>query len=167
MVGGIKMSTLFNLTDNYKQVYDLIAEQGDEQALNDTLESINDALEDKADGYVSVIKSLESDNKAIDDEIKRLQQRKTTNKNGIDRLKESLKVYMEATGKTKFKTALNSYNIQNNPPSLNVIEEKHIPSDFWLSQAPKLDKKALLKHIKENDDVDGVEIKQTQSLRVR
>ncbi|WP_253345371.1 siphovirus Gp157 family protein [Staphylococcus equorum] len=161
------MSTLFNLTDNYKQVYDLIAEQGDEQALNDTLESINDALEDKADGYVSVIKSLESDNKAIDDEIKRLQQRKTTNKNGIDRLKESLKVYMEETGKTKFKTALNSYNIQNNPPSLNVIEEKHIPSDFWLSQAPKLDKKALLKHIKENDDVDGVEIKQTQSLRVR
>lgn len=161
------MSTLFNLTDNYKQVYDLIAEQGDEQALNDTLESINDALEDKADGYVSVIKSLESDNKAIDDEIKRLQQRKTTNKNGIDRLKESLKVYMEATGKTKFKTALNSYNIQNNPPSLNVIEEKHIPSDFWLSQAPKLDKKALLKHIKENDDVDGVEIKQTKSLRVR
>lgn len=161
------MSTLFNLTDNYKQVYDLIAEQGDEQALNDTLESINDALEDKADGYVSVIKSLESDNKAIDDEIKRLQQRKTTNKNGIDRLKESLKESMKSTGKTKFKTALNSYNIQNNPPSLNVIEEKHIPSDFWLSQAPKLDKKALLKHIKENDDVDGVEIKQTQSLRVR
>ena len=116
------MSTLFNLTDNYKQVYDLIAEQGDEQALNDTLESINDALEDKADGYVSVIKSLESDNKAIDDEIKRLQQRKTTNKNGIDRLKESLKESMEATGKTKFKTALNSYNIQNNPPSINVIE---------------------------------------------
>ncbi|MGQ5218500.1 siphovirus Gp157 family protein [Staphylococcus equorum] len=161
------MSTLFNLTDNYKQVYDLIAEQGDEQLLNDTLDSINDALEDKADGYVSVIKSLESDNKAIDDEIKRLQQRKTTNKNGIDRLKESLKASMESTGKTKFKTALNSYNIQNNPPSLNVIEEKHIPSDFWLSQAPKLDKKALLKHIKENDDVDGVKIKQTQSLRVR
>lgn len=161
------MSTLFNLTDNYKQVYDLIVEQGDEQLLNDTLESINDALEDKADGYVSVVKSLESDNKAIDEEIKRLQQRKTTNKNGIGRLKESLKVSMEATGKTKLKTVLNSYNIQNNPPSLNVIEEKHIPSDFWLSQAPKLDKKALLKHIKENDDVDGVEIKQTQSLRVR
>lgn len=161
------MSTLFNLTDNYKQVYDLIAEQGDEQLLNDTLDSINDALEDKADGYVSVVKSLESDNKAIDDEIKRLQQRKTTNKNGIDRLKKSLKESMESTGKTKFKTALNSYNIQNNPPSLNVIEEKHIPSDFWLSQAPKLDKKSLLKHIKENNDVDGVEIKQTQSLRVR
>ncbi|MEB6277528.1 siphovirus Gp157 family protein [Staphylococcus gallinarum] len=161
------MSTLFDLTDNYKQVYELISEQGDEQALNDTLASINDALEDKADGYVSVIKSLESDNKAIDEEIKRLQQRKTTNKNGIDRLKESLKEAMESTGKTKFKTALNSYNIQNNSPSLNVIDEKHIPKDFWLSQAPKIDKKALLKHLKEENEVPGVEIKQTQSLRVR
>ncbi|MCD8830267.1 siphovirus Gp157 family protein [Staphylococcus gallinarum] len=161
------MSTLFDLTDNYKQVYELIAEQGDEQALNDTLVSINDALEDKADGYVSVIKSLESDNKAIDEEIKRLQQRKITNKNGIDRLKESLKESMESIGKTKFKTSLNSYNIQNNPPSLNVIDEKHIPKDFWLSQAPKIDKKALLKHLKEENEVPGVEIKQTQSLRVR
>lgn len=161
------MSTLFNLTDNYKQVYELIAQQGDEDVLNDTLASINDALEDKADGYVSVIKSLENDNKAIDEEIKRLQQRKTTNKNGIDRLKESLKESMVATGKTKFKTALNSYNIQNNPQSLNVIDEKNIPKDFWLSQAPKLDKKALLKHIKDSNEIEGVEIKQTQSLRVR
>lgn len=161
------MSTLFNLTDNYKQVYDLIAEQGDEDVLNDTLASINDALEDKADGYVSVIKSLESDNKTIDEEIKRLQQRKTTNKNGIDRLKESLKEAMEATGKTKFKTALNSYNIQNNPPSLEVTEEKDIPKEFWLSQAPKLDRKSLLKFLKENSDVPGVAIKQTRSLRVR
>ena len=161
------MSTLFNLTDNYKQVYDLIAEQGDEQALNDTLESINDALEDKADGYVSVIKSLESDNKAIDDEIKRLQQRKTTNKNGIDRLKESLKVYMEATGKTKFKTALNSYTIANNPPSLNVLDEKLIPTDYWVPQAPKLNKKDALAELKEGKEIPGVEVKQTRSLRVR
>lgn len=161
------MSTLFNLTDNYKQVYDLIAQQGDEDVLSDTLASINDALEDKADGYVSVIRSLESDNKAIDEEIKRLQQRKTTNKNGIDRLKESLKESMVATGKTKFKTALNSYNIQNNPQSLNVIDEKNIPKDFWLSQAPKLDRKTLLKYLKENNEVEGVELKQTQGLRVR
>ena len=61
------MSTLFNLTDDYKQVYDLIAEQGDEEVLIHTLSSVNDALEDKADGYVAVIKSLESDNKAIDE----------------------------------------------------------------------------------------------------
>ena len=82
-------------------------------------------------------------------------------------MKESLKEAMEATGKTKFKTALNSYNIQNNPPSLEVTEEKDIPKEFWLSQAPKLDRKSLLKFLKENSDVPGVAIKQTRSLRVR
>ena len=60
------MSNLFELKDNYQQVYDLIAEQEDEQILKDTLASINDAIEEKADGYVAVIKSLEADNNAID-----------------------------------------------------------------------------------------------------
>lgn len=161
------MSTLFNLTDDYKQVYDLIAEQGDEEVLIHTLSSINDALEDKADGYVAVIKSLESDNKGIDEEIKRLQQRKTTNKNGINRLKESLQDSMETTGKTKFKTALNSYNIQNNPPSLKVTNEKLIPKDYWLSQAPKLNKKSALAELKAGNTIPGLEVKQTRSLRVR
>lgn len=161
------MSTLFNLTDDYKQVYDLIAEQGDGEVLIHTLSSINDALEVKADGYVAVIKSLESDNIAIDEEIKRLQQRKTTNKNGINRLKESLQDSMETTGKTKFKTALNSYNIQNNPPSLNVINEKLIPKNYWVSQAPKLNRKDALAELKAGNTIPGLEVKQTRSLRVR
>ncbi|MCZ2499788.1 hypothetical protein GN316_24415, partial [Xylophilus sp. Kf1] len=44
------MSNLFELKDSYQQVYDLIVEQEDEQILKDTLESINDAIEEKADG---------------------------------------------------------------------------------------------------------------------
>lgn len=161
------MTTLFNLKDAYQQVYDLIAEQGEESALIDTLQSINDALEEKADGYVAVIKTLEADNVAIDEEIKRLRQRKTSNQNGISRLKESLQFSMESTGKEKFKTALNSYSIANNPPSLDVVEESLIPKEYWLSQAPKLNKKDLLKDIKNGADIKGVEVKQTRSLRVR
>ncbi|UXS30183.1 siphovirus Gp157 family protein [Staphylococcus delphini] len=161
------MARLFNLTDAYQQVYDLIAEQGEESALIDTLQSINDALEDKADGYVAVIKTLETDNVAIDEEIKRLRQRKTSNQNGISRLKESLQFAMESTGKEKFKTALNSYSIAKNPPSLDVTEESLIPKEYWVSQAPKLNKKDLLKDIKNGADIKGVEVKQTRSLRVR
>ena len=55
---------LFDLSTDYQQLYDLIAEQEDEQILKDTLASINDAIEDKADGYVAVIKTLEGDNKS-------------------------------------------------------------------------------------------------------
>ncbi|MFW3590425.1 siphovirus Gp157 family protein [Staphylococcus caprae] len=161
------MSSLFNLKDNYKQVYELIVEQEDEQILKDTLDSINDALEDKADGYVAVIKSLETDNNAIDEEIKRLKQRKTSNENGIKRLKETLQQVMEETGKEKFKTALNSYSIANNPPSLEVKDKNVVPKEFFTEQEPKLNKKELLKAVKDGLEVEGVELKQSRSLRVR
>ena len=161
------MSSLFILKDNYKQVYELVADQEDEQILKDTLDSINDALEDKADGYVAVIKSLETDNNAIDEEIKRLKQRKTSNENGIKRLKETLQQVMEETGKEKFKTALNSYSIANNPPSLEVKDKNVVPKEFFTEQEPKLNKKELLKAVKEGLEIKGIELKQSRSLRVR
>ena len=161
------MASLFDLSTDYQQLYDLIAEQEDEQILKDTLASINDAIEDKADGYVAVIKTLEGDNKAIDEEIKRLRQRKTSNQNGVKRLKESLQEVMEQTGKVKFKTALNSYSIANNPPSIEVTNESLIPKQYYIEQQPKLDKKELLKVVKDGLEIKGVELKQSRSLRVR
>lgn len=161
------MASLFDLSTDYQQLYDLIAEQEDEQILKDTLASINDAIEDKADGYVAVIKTLEGDNKAIDEEIKRLRQRKTSNQNGVKRLKESLQEVMEQTGKEKFKTALNSYSIANNPPSIEVVNESLIPKSYWVEQAPKLNKKEILSDIKNGVEIKGAEVVQTRSLRVR
>ncbi|MGE6949136.1 siphovirus Gp157 family protein [Staphylococcus hominis] len=161
------MASLFDLSTDYQQLYDLIAEQEDEQILKDTLASINDAIEDKADGYVAVIKTLEGDNKAIDEEIKRLRQRKTSNQNGVKRLKESLQAVMEQTGKEKFKTALNTYSIANNPPSIEVVNESLIPKSYWVEQAPKLNKKEILSDIKNGVEIKGAEVVQTRSLRVR
>lgn len=163
------MSNIYQLSSDYLTVLNMITQEHEEldQSYIDTLESIDEALEVKADNYIKVIKSLESDNEAIEEEIKRLRQRKTTYDAHIKRMKESLQNMMEDTGKTRFKTALNSYNIQNNPPSLNVIDEKLIPKDFWLSQAPKLNKKVALVELKEGKEIPGVEVKQTRSLRVR
>ncbi|SCU31398.1 siphovirus Gp157 family protein [Staphylococcus xylosus] len=163
------MSNIYKLSSDYLTVLNMITQEHEEldQSYIDTLESIDEALEVKADNYIKVIKSLESDNEAIDEEIKRLRQRKTTYDTHIKRMKESLQNMMEETGKTKFKTALNSYNIQKNPPSLNIVDEKLIPKDYWVSQAPKLNKKDALAELKEGKEIPGVEVKQTRSLRVR
>ena len=73
---------------------------------------------------------------------------------------------MIATGKRKFKTPLFGFGIQKNPPSLNVLDESKIPEEFWIEQQPKLDKKAALAYVKENE-VDWAELSQTESLRIR
>ena len=96
-----------------------------------------------------------------------MKKRKTSNQNGVKRLKESLQEVMEQTGKEKFKTALNSYSIANNPPSLDVTDESLIPKQYYIEQQPKLDKKELLKAVKGGLELKGVELKQSRSLRVR
>ncbi|MBM0868871.1 siphovirus Gp157 family protein [Staphylococcus auricularis] len=161
------MNTMFELGEKYIKLLEIIIEEGDSQVLQDTLDSINDALEDKADGCVAVIRRLEGDNEAIDKEIKRLRRRKTTNKNGIQRIKESLQYTMETTNKEKFKTKLNSFTIAKNKPSLDVTDEKQIPKEYWVSQAPTLNKSELLKDIQNGEDIPGAGTKQTRSLRVR
>lgn len=161
------MSNIYELTEGYKQVFDAISNGEDDQVYLDTLQSINDSIEEKADGYMRIIKNLEGDNEGLDKEIKRLQARKKTNENGIKRMRENLQMAMEQTNKLAFKTPLFSFRIQNNPPSLDNIDTSKIPKKYFVEQEPKLDKKKLLQDIKNGEEIDGAELKVTKSLRVR
>lgn len=161
------MSNIFDLSTDYKQVYDMISQGEDSEVYLDTLDSLNDSIEDKADGYSAIIKSLNGDNEIIKKEIERLQARKKANENGIRNMKDNLQYAMEMTGKTVFKTATNSFGIQNNPASTDIIDEKMIDKRYFIEQSPKLDKKAILEDLKNGADVAGVKLKQTKSLRIR
>ena len=74
---------------------------------------------------------------------------------------------MRAVNKLKFKTKLFSFNVQNNPPTVEVSDEKLIPKEFFVEQSPKLDRKALLAALKDGKEIEGAIIKQTKSLRIR
>ena len=54
------MANLFELTSNFKYILDH-ADELDEQTLNDTLESIQEPLEEKVDNTVGLLKSLKND----------------------------------------------------------------------------------------------------------
>ena len=64
---------------------------------------------------------------------------------------------MKVTGKTKFKGQLFSFSIQKNPPSVNVIDEKLIPEEYFIPQEPTLDKKRLLTDIKSGAEIPGAD----------
>ena len=85
-----------------------------EEAVFDTIEMIEADMDTKADSYAKIIKSMDGDTAQIDTEIKRLQERKTSINNRQKALKQRLFDTMKATGRTKFKTALFSFNIQKN-----------------------------------------------------
>lgn len=138
----------------------------DQKMIRDTMEGLDFEFEEKAEAYAKIIKTLEMDITGLDTEIQRMTKKKAIIKNNIDRMKKSLENAMIATGKRKFKTPLFGFGIQKNPPSLNVLDETKIPAEFWIEQQSKLDKKAELAYVKENE-VDWAELSQTESLRIR
>lgn len=162
------MATLYDLSANYKRLVDA-ADQFDEEVFQDTLNSIDDALEQKADGYAIIDQKLKADEKMFDDEIKRLQERKKAIINNRKRLKESLYDSMKLTGKEKFKTDKFSFYIQKHPPKLVVDDEKEIPKAYWEEQEPKLNKRLLLEDLKADDypNFKGAHIEAGEGVRFR
>jgi chaperonin cofactor prefoldin len=156
---------IYELSNAYQQIQMMI-EDG-ENGLEDTLESLNDAIEDKAVGYAKVMKNLEAQAKAIKDEEERLADRRKSLESNVKRLKESLEQSMINVNMKKIKTELFSFNIQKNPPSVEVLNDSAIPESYFIPQEPKLDKKAILTDLKNGFEVPGAEIKQTEGLRIR
>lgn len=164
------MFSIYELTEDYIKLLSM-AEDPDieEEVFLDTLEGIEGALEDKAEGYAKVMRQLEANAGALDTEIKRLQERKTLVTKNVERMKKTLQTMMEATGKTKFKTELFSFNVQNNPPSLVLDSEdiETIPMEYLVPQDPKIDKTKIKADIKAGKEITFAHMEATKSLRIK
>lgn len=163
--------TLYELTEDYMNLLALAEDPDiDEQTLADTMEGIEGALEDKAEGYAKVMRQLEADAAACDAESKRLKNKSKTIDNNIKRMKQALQFAMQATGKTKFKTPLFSFYIQKNPASVVMDEQyiENIPERFLVRKDPEINRKAIKDAITAGEDLEGLaHLSETYSLRIR
>jgi len=162
--------SIYELTEDYMNLLAMAEDPDiDEQAFMDTLEGIEGALEDKADGYAKVMKQLEANADGLEAEIKRLQERKSLMAKNVDRMKSTLQKMMETTGKEKFKTELFSFHIQNNPPSLVMDSEdiEVIPMEYLVPQDPKIDKTKIKTDIKAGKEITFAHMVTGRSLRIK
>jgi predicted nuclease with TOPRIM domain len=157
---------LYELAQNYAHLMEL-AEEMESDALVDTLESLQDEIEEKAENIAKFIKNLEADAKIIKEEEQRLAERRRSIENKVTRLKEYLQEQLEVAGLQKVKRPTITVAIQNNPPSVEIADEKLIPSEFMIPQAPKIDKKAILERLKNGEEISGCVLKQTKGVRIR
>ena len=159
------MTKLYELTQNYLSVMEM-AEEMDTDTLNDTLESIEEEIHDKAENIAKLVKNLNADVDALKSEEKRLADRRKSLENKVTHLKEYLQNQLEVAGLDKVKRPTLTVSIQNNPPSVKVLDEKLL-SDYMIPQDPKLDKKAILTALKEGQEVNGAELFQSRGVRIR
>lgn len=126
------MASLYDLKEVYLQLQSAIENGEDYEAI---LNTINEAIEDKADNYAKVMRNMESDIAAIDAEVERLQNRKRTLSNGINRMKQALYTNMKEMGKEKIKTELFSFTIAKNGGKTPLIipDEKAVPMEYQVA----------------------------------
>lgn len=160
----MSLMKLYELNEAFQNIQTLI-EEG-EEGLEDTLESINLAIEDKLENIAKVIRNLEAEVNAFREEEKRLAERRKSIENNIRHLKQYAENSLIVIGKRKVKTGLFTFSIQKNPPSVQVYNETIIPKKYFITE-PKLDKKKVQEAIKNGEVIAGVELKQTESLRIR
>ena len=162
--------TLYELTGAWKTLLEMAEDpEEDPQAIADTIDSLQGDIEDKADGYGKVMRSLRSDVTAIDEEIRRLQDRRATILGNIDECEFRLKSSMEEMRINKIKTKLFSFNIQKTPARVVIDREGEIPVDFLVMQSPKINKEKIRQALKAGDDsLNGIaHLEQGTSLRMR
>lgn len=158
---------LFELTENYVKFFTML-EEADEitEELEEMANNLNIAIEEKSDNYVKMIKNLDADVEAFKNQEKIFNKKRKTAENKIAWLKKNLQASMEQTGRKKVETELFTISIQKNTPSLDITSEENIGDEYYKVERT-LNKRDLLNDIKEGLIIDGVGIKQTESLRIR
>lgn len=165
------MSTLYELTDEYRQLLTLAEDPDtDPEFLKDTFEALSGEIEAKADGYAKADKELEAKAAIIKAEAERLKNWLSAIERNRKILKMALQESMIATGKRKFETDFFRFSITKNPPSV-VMDEYYIgniPEEYLKYKDPEIDRKKILADLKAGKDLDGIaHLEQGESLRIR
>lgn len=149
------MRKLYELTEEWEAVADMLYDgETDEQVILDTLESIEGEIEDKADNYAKLIRTIKSDAEVLKEEEERLRNRRISLENRVQRLKDTLQANLEFIGKTKFKTALFSFSVSKNggKQPLEITDNlDDIPGKFLIPQPPVVDKDKVRELLKEKE----------------
>lgn len=156
--------TLYELTDNYQQLLEL-ADEADPKAFEDTLSTLQDEINHKAESLAKVIRTLEAEAKALDEEKKRLEDRITSRKNKVQRLKDYLKDNLEKSGMQKVKGKTFTVWVQDSE-RVEVSDENTIPEQYFVLKR-QLSKSAIKEAIENGQQVAGAEIVKNKSVRIR
>lgn len=145
-----------------------------EEAIADTLASIDGDFDSKADDIACFIKSLLSEAQAIKTEVDTLSERAAAKKRKADKLTEYLYQQFKLSGKTKLETARNVLAIRKNPPSVQLVSDDDFVSwakannpDLLTTKEPVPNKKEIKIALQGGAEIPGAELVQGEKLAIK
>ena len=141
----------------------------DEQAIADTIEGETNLVE-AISAAVARLNEIEAHQNGLKDYAKALRERGERLEAQTERIRQAIANALDATGLAKLELAHATLSLRKAAPKLGVVNEADIPAKYFVDQAPKLDRKALLDALKANETVPGATLANgapTLSVRIK
>ena len=160
---------LYEIRQSYETLKNFFEQENlNEEDFADAFKNIEGELSTKGTNLAYVIKEQEADIAKHEEEIKRLNSRKKVLEKSVKRIKGYLLSTMIAMNVKDIDAGVFKIKIQKNAPSVNILDERKIGSKWWrIETIEKLDRRGILEALKNGEEVNGAEMVQSESLRIR
>ena len=145
-------------------------ETGELMTIEQALDELRMAKEEKVENIALMIKNLDAESIAIQNEEKKLISRRKTAENKATRMRAYLIACLtRADGTTeKIKTARAAVSIKTNGPSVVITDEALVPEAYKRCMiTTSWDKKMIGEVLKHGDEVPGARLERTRSVMIR
>lgn len=152
---------LYQITQEINDLLDMVIQDGGEitDASSDLERQVQVLLENKIEGCVHYLERLEDSVKLADEKAKALIEYKKKQQNKIERFKEYIGFCLEKSGKESFESDMYKVKFRKPVKTLNITDENSIPVEFTtVKTTVSIDKRAVLKALKDGVTVDGAEM---------
>ena len=158
------MPSMYELTNAAEQLYTLLTDGADEQAIHDTLEAMG--ASEKLESYAKIIRQFEIDVQNYKDEKNRFAEKQRLAENNIQRMKEAVKGFMQASGQAKAKAGVFDIRLTSGK-SCQIVNEELLDPSYFIPQPPKLDKAAVRQALLAGEEVPGATLVQSQGVSIK
>lgn len=123
--------------------------------------------EAQAINVARVIKNIEADIDAIDDEIKRLKKRMQVKENRVASLKDYVVYMMQSNEVNKIKSPLFDLSLRKTQGKLVIYDKDQVPKDYHKEKVVQfIDEATIKSNLLVGEVIPGCELKSGYSLRI-
>jgi len=156
---------LYELNGYVKQLAEMLEEgEIDDTIYADTLEAL--MAENAVEDVVKAIRNAEADVVAYKEEIQQLTAKKQRAEKSIDCFKKLILDFCNTTQQKKITAGIFKVS-RGVSKSTEIVDISQIPPKYLVQQSPTVDKKSLLKDLKEGEEIQGAKIKETEYITIR
>lgn len=165
---------LYELAADY-EAFIAAVEAGEipEEAIADTLESIESSIEDKADNIACILKNIDAERAAIKAEEDKLAERRKTKEKDYEKLKKYLSDMLLKCGKTKIETPRNKITFRASEAVVVEDESAFVEwaarghDEFLTYKAPTINRTEIKKALKNGTEISGAYIESNQNIQIK